>query len=105
MGPKRHSVEIQKFTLTLFFTKKIRESNVFLKEVTKELISRKSYLGRVNFSFFHTVARLSSPFFSPVKCCIFFLFFQLREEIIPEHLEKKNYKEYVVEWFAMNGTE
>ena len=35
-----HSVEKRKFTLS-FFRQKFRERNVFIKEVTKELISRK----------------------------------------------------------------
>ena len=42
-----------KITLTLF-PQKFRESNVFNKEVTNELISRKNFSVKVNFTFFHT---------------------------------------------------
>ena len=37
------------------FWRKIRESNVFSKEITKEMIWRNIFLVRVNSSFFHTV--------------------------------------------------
>ena len=43
-----------KFTLPLFW-QKFHESNVFTKEITKELIWRNIFSVRVNFSFFHTV--------------------------------------------------
>ena len=39
------------------FWQKFRESNVFTKEVSKKLISRKKMSVRENFSFFHTVVR------------------------------------------------
>ena len=41
--------------LSRILTKKIRESNVYTKEVSKVLISRHIFSVRVNFSFFHTV--------------------------------------------------
>ena len=37
------------------FEKKFRESTVFTKEVTKELISRNIFSAGENFAFFHTV--------------------------------------------------
>ena len=50
-----HTVwKLRKFSLTLFW-QKFRESNVFTKEITKELISRNFFSVRENFSFFHTV--------------------------------------------------
>ena len=42
------------FSLTLFW-QKFRETNIFTKEVTKELISRNIFSVRENFLFFHTV--------------------------------------------------
>ena len=46
-----------KFTLTLF-SQTFRESNVFTKEVSRELISQNIFSVRVNFSFFHSVSNL-----------------------------------------------
>ena len=46
--------KLRKFTFTLFW-QKFRESNVFAKEITKEMIWRNIFLVRVNSSFFHTV--------------------------------------------------
>ena len=41
--------------ITHFFGQKFRESNVFTKEITKELFWRNIFLVRLNSSFFHTV--------------------------------------------------
>ena len=53
--------KLRKFSLTLFW-QNFRESNVFTKENTKELISRNFFSVRENFSFFHTVALLQDSF-------------------------------------------
>ena len=45
--------KLRKFTLTLF-QQKFGENNDFNKEVTKELILRKNFSVKVNFTFFHT---------------------------------------------------
>ena len=50
-----HSVEIEKIYWHIFFVKKFRESIVYIKKITKELISQNISLMRVNFSIFHTV--------------------------------------------------
>ena len=46
--------KLRKFSLTQF-SQKFRESNVFTKEYTRELISRNISYVRENFLFFHTV--------------------------------------------------
>ena len=52
---KEHTVwKLWKFTLTIFW-QIFRESNICIKEVTMELISRNIFLVRLNFSLFHTV--------------------------------------------------
>ena len=54
---KLHTLwKLQKFTLTLFW-QKFRETNVFTKEITKQLIWRNYFSVRVNFwfSFSHSV--------------------------------------------------
>ena len=47
--------KLWKFTVVTLFWQKFRESNVFTKEYTKELIWRNFFNVTVNFSFFHTV--------------------------------------------------
>ena len=47
--------KLRKFSLTLFW-QKFRETNSLTKEITKELVSRKKFSVRENFTFFHTVA-------------------------------------------------
>jgi len=42
--------------LSHFFGQKFRETNVFTKEITEELIWRNIFLVRVNVSFYHTVS-------------------------------------------------
>ena len=47
-------LKLQNFSLTPFW-QKFRETNVFTKEITTELISRKKISAIENFSFLHTV--------------------------------------------------
>ena len=61
----------QKYALTT----QIRETNVFTKEVTKAMVSRKVFSLRVNFLFFHTVCSMLLFFNS---MCVYPFFFSLK---------------------------
>ena len=61
--------KLLRFSL-IHFWQKFRESNVFTKEITKELISRKKFSVRENFLFFHTVCERISWFFYTVYCAV-----------------------------------
>ena len=57
-----HTVwKLWKFSLTLFYQIKIRESDDFTKEVTGDLILRNIFFVTENFSYFHTVSQSSKP--------------------------------------------
>ena len=49
------------------------------------------------------LANKVKTFFLGSHCSSYWFSFQLREEIIPDHLEKSNIKSYVVEWLAITG--
>ena len=52
--------KLQKFTPSQFLTEIFRECNRFTKEVTRDVISRKIFTGRVNILFSNTVLRFYS---------------------------------------------
>ena len=82
--------KLPRFSLTHSW-QKFRESNVFTKEITKELIWRNIFLVRLNLSFFHTVGCDKCEFH-----------FRLRREWIFREINFQNYSTIRWKLFSRN---